>query len=155
MLWLRPLVAGLSLLRSQFNPTPVYVGFALDNVALGQVFSVSTVVFPYQYHTSAPYSFMHPSPTLILSIIWQCRQVTRLKIDYHTWQVGRFLEGCGLGVFGTKIFQESEKFCEMPRLLYPITRRRFELETFRIHYLNTATSTCPEHPWHSKLFPYF
>jgi hypothetical protein len=119
-------------------------------------FSVSPAVFPYQYHsTIAPYSFMQPSPTLILLVIWQCRQLTRLKIDYHKWQVSRFLEACGLGVFGREIYQESAKFCEMPRLVYPTTRRRFELETFRIHYLNTATSTCPEHPWHSKLFPDF
>lgn len=51
---------------------------------VGAGFSVSTAVFPYQYHsTIAPYPFMLPSPTLILLIIWQCRQVTRLKIDYH------------------------------------------------------------------------
>jgi hypothetical protein len=36
----------------------------------GAGFSVSTAVLPYQYHsTIAPYSFMHPSPTLILLII--------------------------------------------------------------------------------------
>ena len=50
----------------------------IGHCGTGAGFSVSTAVFPYQYHsTIAPYSsFMHPSPTLLLLIIWQCRQVT-------------------------------------------------------------------------------
>ena len=50
----------------------------------GAGFSLITAVYPYQYHsTSAPYSFMHPSPTLIPLIMLQCLQATRLKIGEH------------------------------------------------------------------------
>jgi hypothetical protein len=38
--WLRRLAAGLSLWRSGFVPGSVHVGFMVDNVALGQVFSL-------------------------------------------------------------------------------------------------------------------
>jgi hypothetical protein len=138
--------------RSRSTEVPVQSYASLCRLRVGQC---GTGAGFFYKHCGAPYSFKHPSPTLILLIIWQCLQLKHLKIDYHTWKVGRFLEGCGLGVFGANICQESEKFCEIPRLVYPITRRRFKLETFRVHYFNTATSTCPEHPLHSKLFPYF
>jgi hypothetical protein len=39
MLWPRRLVAGLSLWRPRFAPGSVRVGFVVDKVALGQVFS--------------------------------------------------------------------------------------------------------------------
>jgi hypothetical protein len=42
--WLRRLVAGLSQRRPGFDPASVNVGFVVDKVALGQVFSPSTSV---------------------------------------------------------------------------------------------------------------
>jgi hypothetical protein len=38
--WLRRLVAGLSPRRPRFDPRPVHLGFVVDKVALGQVFSL-------------------------------------------------------------------------------------------------------------------
>jgi hypothetical protein len=53
--WLRRLVAGLSPRRPGFDPGSVHVGFAVDKVALGQVFRPSTSVYPCQFHsTCAP-----------------------------------------------------------------------------------------------------
>jgi hypothetical protein len=53
--WLRRLVAGLSPRRPGFDPGSVHVGFVVDKVALGQVFSPSTSVFPCQFDcTGAP-----------------------------------------------------------------------------------------------------
>jgi hypothetical protein len=49
--WLRRLVAGLSPRRPRFDPGSVHVGFVVDRVALGQVFSPSTSVFPCQSHS--------------------------------------------------------------------------------------------------------
>jgi hypothetical protein len=48
--WLRQLVAGLSPWRPRFAPGSVHVGFVVDKMAFGQVFSPSSSVFPYQYH---------------------------------------------------------------------------------------------------------
>jgi len=39
MPYLKQLVAGLSLQTSRFNPRLVYMGFMVDKVALGEVFS--------------------------------------------------------------------------------------------------------------------
>jgi hypothetical protein len=44
--WLRRLVAGLPPRRPEFDPGSVHVGFVVDKVALGQVFSPSSSVFP-------------------------------------------------------------------------------------------------------------
>jgi hypothetical protein len=53
--WLRRLAAGLPLRRPGFDPESVHVGFVVDKVALGQVFSPSSSVFPCQFHsTGAP-----------------------------------------------------------------------------------------------------
>jgi hypothetical protein len=53
--WLRRLVAGLPLRSPGFDPGSVHVGFVLNNVVLGQVFSPSTSAFPCQIHsTGAP-----------------------------------------------------------------------------------------------------
>jgi hypothetical protein len=50
--WLRRLVAGLSPRRFGFDPGSVHVGFVVDKVALGQVFSPCTSVSPCQYHST-------------------------------------------------------------------------------------------------------
>jgi hypothetical protein len=50
--WLRRLAAGLPPRRPGFDPGPVHVGFVVDKVALGQVFSPSTSVFPCQFHSA-------------------------------------------------------------------------------------------------------
>jgi hypothetical protein len=59
---LRWLVTGLSSGRPGLNPKPVHVGFLVDKVALGQVFALSTSVFPLvifdQYST-----LIHPPVT--------------------------------------------------------------------------------------------
>jgi hypothetical protein len=53
--WLRRLAAGLPPRRPGFDPGSVHVGFVVDKVALGQVFSLSSSVFPCQFHsTGAP-----------------------------------------------------------------------------------------------------
>jgi hypothetical protein len=47
--------AGLPPRRSGFDPRSVHVGFLVDKVALGEVFSPSTSVFASQFHsTGAP-----------------------------------------------------------------------------------------------------
>jgi hypothetical protein len=52
---LRRLVAGLSPQRPGFDPGSVHVRFVVDKLALGQVFSPSTLVFLCQfYSTGAP-----------------------------------------------------------------------------------------------------
>jgi len=43
---------------------PVHVGFVVDELVLGQVPLLSTLVFPCQYPVGAPCSFIHPSPML-------------------------------------------------------------------------------------------
>jgi hypothetical protein len=50
--WLRRLIAGLSSRRPGLIPRPVHVGFVVDTVALGQVFSPGTSVFPSQYYST-------------------------------------------------------------------------------------------------------
>ena len=58
--WLRCIVTSHSLWSPNFDPRPVLVGFVVDKVALGQVFSPSTSVFPSHSHsTSAVYSFIN------------------------------------------------------------------------------------------------
>jgi hypothetical protein len=53
--WLRLLVADLSPRRAGFDPGSVHVGFVVNKVGLGQVFSPSISVFPCQFHyTGAP-----------------------------------------------------------------------------------------------------
>jgi hypothetical protein len=53
--WLRRLVAGLSLWRPVFEPRSVHVGFVVDKVALGQVFSRELRFSPVNfYSTGAP-----------------------------------------------------------------------------------------------------
>jgi hypothetical protein len=53
--WLRRLAACLPTRRPGFDPGSVHVGFVVNKVALGQVFSPSTSVFPCQFHsTGAP-----------------------------------------------------------------------------------------------------
>ena len=51
---LRRSVAGLSPRRHGFDPGSVHVGFVVDKVALGQVFSPITSVFPCQFHSTGP-----------------------------------------------------------------------------------------------------
>jgi hypothetical protein len=54
MPWLTQLVTGLSPRRPGFDPRSVHVGFVVDKVALGQVFS-EYFGFPRQFHsTGAP-----------------------------------------------------------------------------------------------------
>jgi hypothetical protein len=50
--WFRRLVAGLSPRRPGFDPGSVRMGFVVDNVALGQVFSPSTSGFPCKFHST-------------------------------------------------------------------------------------------------------
>jgi hypothetical protein len=53
--WLTRLVAGLSPRRPGFDPGSVRVRIVVDKLALGQVFSPNTSVFPCQFHsTCAP-----------------------------------------------------------------------------------------------------
>jgi hypothetical protein len=53
--WFGKLVAGLPPGRPGFDPGSVYMGFVVDKVALEQVFSPSTSLFPCQFHsTGAP-----------------------------------------------------------------------------------------------------
>jgi hypothetical protein len=53
--WLRRLAAGLPERRPGFDPGSLHMGFVVHKVALGQVFSPSTSVFPCQFHsTGAP-----------------------------------------------------------------------------------------------------
>jgi hypothetical protein len=47
--WLRRLFTGLSPLRAGFDPGSVHVGFVVDKVALGQVFSRVLRVFPVSF----------------------------------------------------------------------------------------------------------
>jgi hypothetical protein len=49
--WLRQVVAGLPSRRPDFDPGSVHMGFVVDKVALGQVLSPSTSVFPCQFHS--------------------------------------------------------------------------------------------------------
>jgi hypothetical protein len=63
---LRWLVAGLSPRRSGFAPGSIHVGFVVDKVALGQVFSPSSSVFPCQYHSTV---------ALQTHIIWRIRNM--------------------------------------------------------------------------------
>jgi hypothetical protein len=47
--------AGFPLRSPGFDPGSVHMGFVVDKVALGQVFPLSTSVFPCQFHsTGAP-----------------------------------------------------------------------------------------------------
>lgn len=44
----------------RFNLRPVNVGSVVNNVELGQVFAMSTFIFPSHYHsTNALYTFIH------------------------------------------------------------------------------------------------
>jgi hypothetical protein len=64
-LWLRQLHTVLPRWRHKLNRRPAYVGFMVHKEALEQVFSISTLDFPCQYHsTNAPYSFIYLLPTL-------------------------------------------------------------------------------------------
>jgi hypothetical protein len=47
--WLRRLVSGLSPRRTGFDPRSVHVGFVMDEVALGQVFTRVPRVFPVNF----------------------------------------------------------------------------------------------------------
>ena len=47
--WLRRLVAGLSLRRPGFDPGSIHVGFVVNKVALGQVFSPSCRFSPVKF----------------------------------------------------------------------------------------------------------
>jgi hypothetical protein len=51
VLWLTPLVAGLSLRGPGFNPGSVHVGFVVGKVALGQVFLRVLRFFLCQFHS--------------------------------------------------------------------------------------------------------
>jgi hypothetical protein len=65
-----------------FNPGSAHVGFMIDRVALGQVFSPNTSVFPCQFHsTCAP---LHEKKTIKLIIF-----ITVLYNETH---------GCGASV---------------------------------------------------------
>jgi hypothetical protein len=58
------LIAVLSSQRPGFNLTPGHVEYVVNEVALGQVFSPSTSVFSWHYHsTNVPHSFIHLSLT--------------------------------------------------------------------------------------------
>ena len=63
LLWsLLRLVADLLPRRLGFVPRSMYVGFVVDKVAVGEIFSRVFWFFPCQYHsTSVPYSFIHIS----------------------------------------------------------------------------------------------
>jgi hypothetical protein len=63
--WLRSLVAGLSPRRPGFAPGSIYVGFVVDKVTLGQVFS-EFFGFPCQYHSTV---------ALRTHIIWGMRNM--------------------------------------------------------------------------------
>jgi hypothetical protein len=59
VLWLRSLVAGLSPRRPGFAPGSIHVGFVVDKVALGQVFS-EFFGFPLSvsFHRRSPNSYV-------------------------------------------------------------------------------------------------
>jgi hypothetical protein len=57
--WLRQLVAGLSPWRPRFAPGSVHVGFVVDKMAFGQVFSPSSSVFPINIITPWPSMLMY------------------------------------------------------------------------------------------------
>jgi len=61
----RQLVAGFSLQSPRFNPSPVYVGFVVDRVALGQAFLLVLWCSP------APCLFIDPSAMLGNVSSWQ------------------------------------------------------------------------------------
>ena len=64
LLWLIGPVAGLSEWRTEINPRP-HCGICGGQSDTVTGLSPSTSVFPCQYHsTIAPYSFIHPPPTL-------------------------------------------------------------------------------------------
>jgi hypothetical protein len=58
--WVRQLVVGLSSWRLGFSPGSIHVGFLVDIVAVGQVFS-SYSGFPCQYHSTVALH-THASP---------------------------------------------------------------------------------------------
>jgi hypothetical protein len=64
--WFRRLVAGLSPRRSGFAPRSIHVGFVVDKVTLGRVFSPSSSIFPCQYHSTV---------ALQTHIIWGMRNM--------------------------------------------------------------------------------
>ena len=62
---LRQSAVGLSPRWPNFDPRSVHMRFMVDKVALWQVSSPSTSVFPCQYHsTYHPHPFIHLPPTL-------------------------------------------------------------------------------------------
>jgi hypothetical protein len=77
VLWLRQLVAGLSLQRPGFDRKSVHVGYMVDKVALGQVFPPSTSVFPCQFHsTGVP---LHGKMKKLIIFIIAAQQASRLQ----------------------------------------------------------------------------
>jgi hypothetical protein len=56
-----PQLTGFSPWMPCFAPTLICVGFLMDKVALGQVFFLSSSVFPCHFHSTAaaPYSFTY------------------------------------------------------------------------------------------------
>jgi hypothetical protein len=59
MPWLRLLVAGLLARRPLFVPRSVHVGFIVDKVALGQVFSEFFISPAVSFHLGFPYSIYY------------------------------------------------------------------------------------------------
>jgi len=70
--WVRRLIHGLSPRSSGFSTRPVHAGSVVDEVALGQTFSLITLVYPCQHHSSdPPYSIFSSSTKAIICIITQ------------------------------------------------------------------------------------
>jgi hypothetical protein len=64
--------------RPGFGTRPIHFGFVVDEVALGQVFSPSTSVFPCRPHsTNAPYSFIRHRPCINVATDSVISDVTR------------------------------------------------------------------------------
>jgi hypothetical protein len=73
--WLRSLVAGLSSRRPGFAPWSIHVGFVVDKVALGQVFSE---------FFGFPLSIYNSIVALQTHIIWGMRNVLT-QVGVHSW----------------------------------------------------------------------
>ena len=71
---------------ARFDSRQVHVTFILDTVAVGQAFPTKTSVFPCRYHSAkAPYSLIHPLPTLNNLFVKQhIESYTHTRAHTHT-----------------------------------------------------------------------
>jgi len=85
--WVRRLIHGLSPRSSGFSTRPVHVGSVVDEVALGQNFSLITLVFPCQHHsTDPPCSFFYPLPKPSYVLSHKLSQSWQMVLLLHATQ---------------------------------------------------------------------